>query len=180
MARTGFRSFARWTRALALLMVSCRARDPGESAAEARAMQPAFADASVAAPAPAPGSAPSDDAAIDGGLRLRGCVAHASQAQAIAATRGGPDGAVVQERPIGSCAADAECIQERGATTPGDGFARLSCEGRSCTCSVESLSPDQKKTFRVELDAPCTTGAQAKAILFDRCLRISPRKDAEP
>jgi hypothetical protein len=43
----------------------------------------------------------------------------------------------------------------------------------------EALSPDQKTTFHVVLDAPCTTGAQAKAILFDRCLHLPP-KDAGP
>jgi hypothetical protein len=155
-------------------MVSCRARDPSESAAEARATA---ADGSVAAP----GSAPSDDAAVDGALRLRGCVAHTAQSQEFAATRGGPDGAVIHDRPTGSCAADAECIQRHGATTPGDGFAYLSCQGQSCVCSVEALSPDeQKTTFHVELDAPCTTSERAKAILFDRCLRVPATTRAAP
>jgi hypothetical protein len=156
--------------ALVLVMASCRARGPGDAAAEVRATRAAPADASVAAP----GSPANDDAAVDGGSPLRGCVAHTAQSQATAVTRRSRDGGVTKDGPTGSCGADAECIQRHGATTPGDGFARLSCEGRSCLCSVEALSPPGQSTFHFELDAPCTTTAQAKVILFDRCLRIPP------
>jgi hypothetical protein len=166
----------RWAGALVLALVSCRARDPGDAAAEARATRAAPADASVAAP----GSPPNGAAAVDGGLSLRDCVAHTAQSEAIAVTRRASDGGVTKDRPTGSCGADAECIHQHGATTPGDGFARLSCEGRTCVCSLEALSPPQQSTFHVELDAPCTTGAQAKDILFDRCLRIPPTKDGGP
>jgi hypothetical protein len=45
---------------------------------------------------------------------------------------------------------------------------------------MEALSPSERTTFHVELDAPCTTGAQAKVILFERCLRIPPTKGGGP
>jgi hypothetical protein len=158
-------------------MVSCRAQGPSESAVEARATAAPLVDGSVSAPRSAPG----DDAAVEGVVRLRGCVAHAAQSQEIAATRGGPDGAVIQDRPTGSCAADAECIERQDVTTPGDGFARLSCQGQSCVCTLEALAPDERKTtFHVELEAPCTTSAEAKVILFERCLHVPSTKRAAP
>jgi hypothetical protein len=120
-------------------------------------------------PVPSDAGAPRDDAS-GGPSPSPKCVAHAGQSERRSVVTTSPGGTVVQSQPTGSCAADVECVRRYGVTTPGDELARISCDGLTCTCSVDTLSPVGNRTFRVDLDAPCTSFADAKALLFGRCL----------
>jgi hypothetical protein len=72
------------------------------------------------------------------------------------------------------CSIDAECIEEQGKSTRGDGFVSLACKQRGCRCSIESLgtkgSRGHKQSFRFSIDALCSDEETAKALIIGRCM----------
>jgi hypothetical protein len=100
------------------------------------------------------------------------CVLHTSDVTSRKHQYRLPNGVVRSESPKGNCFADAECVRKHGEGTTGDGFLRLKCKERSCTCEIESLASNaEPKAFAFELLAPCTTSEQAFDVLVDRCMK---------
>ena len=100
------------------------------------------------------------------------CVLHTSDVTSRKHQYRLPNGVVKSESPTGNCFADAECVRKHGEGTKGDGFVRLACKERSCTCEIEQLDPNEVPTaFAFEVLTPCTTSKQAFDILVDRCMQ---------
>jgi hypothetical protein len=99
------------------------------------------------------------------------CVFHAGEGRKTITQIKRPGGAVAQPETTGSCSSNAECIQTRGQSTPGDGLVDLACEGKRCTCKLQPLVPRSAPTiFQFEIETPCVGRATAKALLMDRCV----------
>jgi len=113
---------------------------------------------------------------IDGGSETHlpissPCVLHSGQANKRTHRSRLPDGSIGLESVGGSCSADAECIAKKGQQSVGDGFVRLQCSERACTCQLEPLTSRMEPiTFTFELEAPCTTCSEAMKLIVQRCM----------
>jgi hypothetical protein len=108
---------------------------------------------------------------VDGRPTFADCVVHAGDSRKTTLTNKLPGGELISGEGSTACSMNAECIQVHGLQTPGDGIAALSCEGRTCTCTLEPLDPPAKPTtFRVEIDSPCSSPDRAKELLGEHCL----------
>lgn len=99
------------------------------------------------------------------------CVLHAGQGKRKTRTIRRP-GAATAQISRASCSANAECIATKGTDTVGDGFVRLDCTERSCTCSFEPSAPAPAKpwTSSFEISSPCSTSGQALQLIVERCM----------
>jgi hypothetical protein len=98
-------------------------------------------------------------------------VLHAGQGNKHTRRVRSPGDGAGTETVHGSCSANAECIVKKARQTTGDGFVRLECSERACTCRLEPLvSHVQPITSTFGLSAPCTTSSEALKLLVERCM----------
>ncbi len=127
----------------------------------ARVKQPAVTDAGSSA----------DGVAVPHAPISSPCVLHAGQAQKHTRRVRLPGGGVGLESVHGSCSANAECIVKKAQETSGDGFVRLECSERACTCWLEPIASNTAPiTSTFELSAPCTTSSEAFNLIVERCM----------
>jgi hypothetical protein len=99
------------------------------------------------------------------------CLLHAGEVDVHRREQRGPGGQVVRVTESSSCSMDAECVEEQGKRTQGDGFVALVCKARSCKCSIERAGPPAKKrSLRFSIDDSCTSVEKAKALIVERCM----------
>ncbi len=108
------------------------------------------------------------------GMITSPCVLHTAQVEVRRRERGGPGGQPVRSIESARCSIDAECVEEQGKATQGDGLVSLACKQRACRCSIERLgtkvSRGQKRSFRFSIDHLCSEAETAKTLLIERCM----------
>lgn len=102
------------------------------------------------------------------------CVLHAAEVDVRRKEERGPGGQLVRVTESARCSINAECVEQQGKPSKGDGFVSLACNGRACRCSVERLglgaSGAQKRSFKFSIDGRCSEADRAKALIVERCM----------
>jgi hypothetical protein len=122
-------------------------------------------------PRPALPSQPRADRGLAGAITAP-CVLHAGDShhnrREIRNANGEPGGVVESA----SCSFNAECVEEVGKVSAGDGDVGIDCTDRRCTCRQTILSsPTTPTTFTFESDAPCSTTEEARRLLVENCMK---------
>jgi len=117
---------------------------------------------------------PLPDAGVDGGDGGIGGLPGFPDCVLTAGDRRAPTGTQKVPAPAEAptpCALNVACIHKEGQKTRGDARVEITCKGKACICTVESLAPRRNtKKFRIKIPTPCATTDDAKTLLLGRCM----------
>lgn len=158
-------------RVFILAALGCGGANPQPTAAPPAAAEPAQPAAPASLPAAEVAAEPEPAKAAPATPIFSGCVLHAGDAEKRTVRVKRADGGLEPPVVTGKCWFNAECIQQQGRASPGDGNVELQCTGTTCVCEYEPLTPPGPATrVQFELEQACTSAKQAKILLRERCM----------